>query len=308
MTDITIKDRDSTASVGHLSVHIPDQHPDDVPFLFEQQQKRIAPSVAISFASHLVIIVLSVVLVRYLPATVAETATEQPVKPLDNIIWLNEPGPGGGGGGGGNRMPEPPRKAELPGKAKITVPAVKMPEVVPVPKEQPKEPEPQPEQQLQIPARTLGAGVTTAPGAIEGTSSSTASLGPGSGGGAGTGTGTGIGPGNGSGLGPGWGGGTGGGAYRPGAGIELPVLLKEVKPQYTSDAMRAKIQGIVIVEAIVLPDGTVGDVSIVKSLDPTFGLDQEALKAAKKWRFAPGKKQGEPVAVLVSIELTFNLR
>src|SRR5450759_4506282 len=48
--------------------------------------------------------------------------------------------------------------------------------------------------------------------------------------------------------------------------------------------------------------------SIVKSLDPVFGLDQEAIKAAKQWRFAPGKRQGQPVAVLVSIELTFTLR
>jgi TonB family protein len=204
-------------------------------------------------------------------------------------------------------MPDPPRKVELPGKQKISVPAVKIPEVKPFPKEQPKD-DPKPEQQLQIPAKTLGAGVTTAPGTLDGTSASTASLGPGSGGGAGTGTGTGIGPGNGSGLGPGWGGGTGGGAYRPGSGIENPVVLREVKPQYTADAMRAKIQGVVVVECIILPDGTVGDVQVVKSLDPTFGLDQEAVKAAKQWRFAPGKKQGQPVPVLVTIELAFNLR
>lgn len=144
-------------------------------------------------------------------------------------------------------------------------------------------------------------------GSLEGVSGSL-SQGPGSGGGAGTGTGTGIGPGTGSGLGPGWGGGTGGGAYRPGSGIDLPEVVREVKPQYTADAMRAKIQGTVILECIVLPDGTVGQVSILKSLDPVFGLDQEAIKAAKQWRFRPGRKQGQPVAVLVSIELTFTLR
>ena len=43
-------------------------------------------------------------------------------EPNSNIIWLSQPGPGGGGGGGGNQMKEPPRKAELPGKDKITVP------------------------------------------------------------------------------------------------------------------------------------------------------------------------------------------
>jgi TonB family protein len=304
MSDITTTN--AGEPVGHLSVHIPDQHPKDVPFLFEQQQKRIAPSVGVSFASHVVVIALLFFVARWTPQAV-DTSTPERAPLINDIVWLNEPGPGGGGGGGGNKMPEPPRKAELPGKAKLTVPAVKAPEVKPVQEEKPKD-EPKPEQQLQIPAKTLGSGTVTAPGALEGTSASTLSQGPGSGGGSGTGSGTGIGPGNGPGLGPGWGGGTGGGAYRPGSGIENPQLLREVKPQYTADAMRAKIQGIVVVECIVLPDGTVGEVHVIKSLDPTFGLDQEAVKAARQWRFAPGRKQGQPVPVLVTIELEFNLR
>lgn len=291
---------------GHLSVQIPDQHPQDVPFLFEQQKKRMAPTAVVSLVSHVVVLVLAVFVAEYAPDTTV-TESAQPQAPLHQIVWLNEPGPGGGGGGGGNRMPEPARKAELPGQAKVTVPAVKLPSVKPLQQEQPKD-EPKPDQQLQIPAKTLGSGVTTAPGTLEGTSASTLSLGPGNGGGAGTGSGTGIGPGNGSGLGPGWGGGTGGGAYRPGSGIENPVVLREVKPNYTADAMRAKIQGIVVVECVILPDGTVGEAHVVKSLDPTFGLDQEAVKAARQWRFIPGKKQGQPVPVLVTIELMFNLR
>ena len=54
--------------------------------------------------------------------------------------------------------------------------------------------------------------------------------------------------------------------------------------------------------------GGVGQVQIVRSLDPTFGLDQEAVKAVRKWRFAPGTRFGQPVPVLVEIELTFTLR
>ena len=45
----------------------------------------------------------------------------------DGIIWLKSPGPGGGGGGGGNRSPEPPKKAELPGREKVTIPVTKPP-------------------------------------------------------------------------------------------------------------------------------------------------------------------------------------
>jgi TonB family protein len=57
-----------------------------------------------------------------------------------------------------------------------------------------------------------------------------------------------------------------------------------------------------------MPDGTVGRVAVVRSLDSTFGLDQEAIKAAKQWRFRPGTRLGEPVSVLITIELAFTLR
>ena len=118
----------------------------------------------------------------------------------------------------------------------------------------------------------------------------------------------GRGSGTGSGLGPGSGGGTGGGAFRPGAGITLPRVLREVKPQYTADAMRAKVQGTVLLECIVQEDGSVGPVKVVRSFDPIFGLDQEAIKAARNWRFTPGMRQGQPVAVIITIELSFTLR
>jgi protein TonB len=88
----------------------------------------------------------------------------------------------------------------------------------------------------------------------------------------------------------------------------MPRLLREVKPNYTSDAMRAKIQGTVLLECVIDTRGDVTEVKILRSLDPTFGLDQEAIKAARQWRFAPGTRLGQPVPVLVSIELTFTLR
>ena len=90
--------------------------------------------------------------------------------------------------------------------------------------------------------------------------------------------------------------------------MTLPRVLNEVRPQYTSDAMRAKVQGTVLLECVVRPDGTVSDVQVVRSLDPTFGLDQEAIIAAKQWRFRPGTRLGEPVSVHITIELTFTLR
>ena len=58
----------------------------------------------------------------------------------------------------------------------------------------------------------------------------------------------------------------------------------------------------------MLTDGSVGSVSVTRSLDATFGLDREAVSAAKQWRFKPGTKDGKPVAVRVAIELTFTLK
>jgi TonB family protein len=64
----------------------------------------------------------------------------------------------------------------------------------------------------------------------------------------------------------------------------------------------------VILEAVVLTDGTVGEVRVVRSLDKQHGLDDEAVKTVKKWRFTPGKKDGSAVPVIVSVEMTFTRR
>jgi TonB family protein len=294
------------ASAGHLSVHIPGAHPAEVSFLFGQQPRRLGLSFVVSLFIDIGAIAL-VVLATRLGARNVTDARFVLDRPSDQIIWIAEAGPGGGGGGGGNQMKEPPRRAELPGKAKLTVPVAK-----PVEMEAPKEPpkvQPDPVEELNIPAVAQASAAEALQGLIDAQPRPlTPSQGAGSGGGAGTGRGSGIGPGTGSGLGPGSGGGTGGGVYHPGNGVTTPVALNQVKPQYTSEAMRARIQGTVWVECVVQPAGTCSDVQIVRSLDPTFGLDNEAVKAARQWRFKPGMRLGQPVPVLVTIELTFALR
>ena len=90
-------------------------------------------------------------------------------------------------------------------------------------------------------------------------------------------------------------------------GVTLPIALNRVHPKYTSDAMRAKLQGTVEVEIVVEPDGSVSRARIVQSLDSLFGLDDQALDAARQWTFIPGKLNEEPVAVYVSLRLEFRL-
>ncbi len=89
-------------------------------------------------------------------------------------------------------------------------------------------------------------------------------------------------------------------------GVKAPVLTSEVKPKYTPGAMQRRVQGSVEVDAIVKADGTVGDVTVTKSLDPE--LDEQAVNATKQWRFRPGTKDGKAVDVQVQIELTFTLK
>jgi TonB family protein len=107
---------------------------------------------------------------------------------------------------------------------------------------------------------------------------------------------------------PGSRGGYGGKVYEVGADVRSPVLLYEVKPQYTPDAMRIRIQGEVLLSAVVGPDGTVSRLRVVRSLDPTSGLDEQALDAVRRWRFKPGTRFGQPVAVQVQISVGFTMR
>ena len=73
--------------------------------------------------------------------------------------------------------------------------------------------------------------------------------------------------------------------------------MKETKPNYTPDAMRRRVQGLVGMSCVVKADGNVGDCTVTRPLDAA--LDQEAVRVAKQWQFKPGTKDGQPVAVEV---------
>ena len=89
-------------------------------------------------------------------------------------------------------------------------------------------------------------------------------------------------------------------------GITLPKLRHEVRPTYTPNAMRGKIQGHTELEAIVEADGSVGPVRITKSLDRE--LDIEALRAVRQWGFTPALMNRQPVRCRVTVKLDFRLK
>ncbi len=230
------------------------------------------------------------------------------------LVFIASPGPGGGGGGGGRRQKAPPPRAQLKGKSKLDspVPVRKAPkpiEATPKPEPPPPPPEvkPEPLPPVVAPVATVAANEIDRPGVIdEPAKKESESRGPGVGGGVGSGTGTGLGKGDGSGIGDGSGGGMGGGPYRPGSGVTAPRLLKEVKASYTEDARRQSLEGEVVFEIVVRRDGSVGDVQLIKGLPS--GLNERAMAAVRQWRFAPATRRGQPVDVIVEVEVEFKLR
>src|SRR5581483_11119666 len=136
---------ESTAQ-GHLSVHVAGG-PREVHFLFEQDEKRLGAGVGASVLTHAALVLIILLIMRLAPEAEHHAMLIQ--RSPNEIVWLAEPGAGGGGGGGGNQQKEPPKKAELPGKEKLTVPVEKKPE--PKPKEEEKPPV---EDKVNIPAVT----------------------------------------------------------------------------------------------------------------------------------------------------------
>jgi len=131
------------------------------------------------------------------------------------------------------------------------------------------------------------------------------SNGTGSGGGIGSGSGGGVGSGKGGGFGPGEGGGVGGGVFRVGGGVSAPVVLYKVDPEYSEEARKAKYSGTVVLQLVVDAGGKARDIRVVRSLG--LGLDEKAIEAVNKWKFRPGVKNGQPVAVQATIEVNFRL-
>ena len=96
------------------------------------------------------------------------------------------------------------------------------------------------------------------------------------------------------------------GPYVAGNGVKPPVPLYQPLPAYTEEARNARVEGIVLIQAIVRKDGTVDSFKVLKSLG--HGLDESAVNTiATKWQFQPGTLNGAPVDVQVIIEVAFRI-
>jgi periplasmic protein TonB len=94
------------------------------------------------------------------------------------------------------------------------------------------------------------------------------------------------------------------GPIRVGGAIREPMKLHNVTPVYPDIAKQARVQGIVILEVTIGPDGTVGDVKILRGIPL---LDQAAIDAVKQWRYTATLLNGVPVPVLMTVTVNFKL-
>ena len=95
------------------------------------------------------------------------------------------------------------------------------------------------------------------------------------------------------------------GVYRVGNGVSAPALIRKQDPEYTPRARAAQIEGTVLLEVVILPDGTPDNMKILHSVDPD--LDAKAIECTRSWRFRPALKDGKPVPVRIMIEVNFHL-
>ena len=85
-----------------------------------------------------------------------------------------------------------------------------------------------------------------------------------------------------------------------------PVLIRKAECEYTSMARREKISGIVILTGVIELDGQADRLKVAQAIG--YGLDGQAIKCVKKWRFRPAMKDGRPVPAPARVEVNFKLK
>lgn len=96
------------------------------------------------------------------------------------------------------------------------------------------------------------------------------------------------------------------GPIRVGGEVDRPIKVHAPQPRYTEIARKARVQGRVIMEAIIDRHGNVTNVTVLKGLP--MGLSEESVKAVKQWKFKPATLHGKPVDVYFTLTVTFQLQ
>src|SRR5215472_8387491 len=92
---------------------------------------------------------------------------------------------------------------------------------------------------------------------------------------------------------------------RVGGNVPPPKKVKDVRPDYPALAQSARVQGVVIIEATIGPDGRVQDARVLRSIPL---LDASALEAVTQWEFTPTTLNGMPVPVIMTVTVNYTLQ
>ena len=85
-----------------------------------------------------------------------------------------------------------------------------------------------------------------------------------------------------------------------------PKIIKWADPDFSKEARKQHYSGKVVLWAVVGTDGKVHEIKVQQSIG--LGLDEQAIKAVKKWRFKPGTFEGKPVPVQINAEVDFRYK
>ena len=98
------------------------------------------------------------------------------------------------------------------------------------------------------------------------------------------------------------------GPYLAGVGgVSFPERIEKlyVEPTYPRVALKGELGGRVLLQAVVLRDGTVAEVSVLSSSRPGYGFEEAAIEAVKQWRFRPATLDGKAVDAYTSVTVDF---
>ncbi|CAM2067331.1 TonB family protein [Sulfidibacter corallicola] len=92
------------------------------------------------------------------------------------------------------------------------------------------------------------------------------------------------------------------------AGLEPPVITRRVLPNYPMRGLKARMQGYVILEAVLRGDGSIDSIRVLRQLGKgRFNFEDEAIKSVEEWEFIPGKLNGKTVDVRMTLKIDFQL-
>jgi len=99
----------------------------------------------------------------------------------------------------------------------------------------------------------------------------------------------------------------GGHVFRHGNdGVTAPIITYRASPMYPVEAVKIKLQGYVILEAILRKDGSIDKIKVLQQMaGGKYGFEREAIAALEKWEFTPGTHYGKPADIRMTLKISF---